>query len=202
MGKLTVLNNVTLDGVMQAPGRPDEDRRDGFSYGGWARPYQDAVIAEQMAQGMARDRARAGGLLLGRRTYQDFYRVWPSRAGNPYTEVLNSTQKYVASSTLAEPLPWQNSTLLSGDGVESVAALKKQVDGDLCILGSGELVRSLSRAGLLDAYTLSICPLTLGTGLKLFGDGDDTKFDLVSAQPTTTGVIIATYEPAETAPAM
>src|SRR5690348_18362905 len=118
MGKLTVLNHVTLDGVMQAPARPDEDRRDGFSYGGWARPYQDAVLAEQMAQGMARGRARAAGLLLGRRTYQDFYRVWPSQAGNPYTEALNSTQKYVASSTLAEPLPWQNSTLLTGDAAE------------------------------------------------------------------------------------
>jgi dihydrofolate reductase len=190
MAEVFAVENVTLDGVMQAPGGEEEDPRGDFPYGGWARPYMDKVAGEVMAEGMK----RTGAMLFGRRTYEHMYGFWPKQTdGNPFTEVLNRTQKYVVSRTLSEPLPWQNSTLLSGDGVESVAALKKQVDGDLCILGSGELVRSLSRAGLLDAYTLSICPLTLGTGLKLFGEGDDTKFDLVSAQPTTTGVIIATY---------
>jgi dihydrofolate reductase len=200
MGKLTVLNNVTLDGVMQAPGRPDEDRRDGFSYGGWARPYQDAVIAEQMAQGMARDRARAGGLLLGRRTYQDFYRVWPSQAGNPYTEVLNSTQKYVASSTLAEPLPWQNSTLLTGDAAEAVARLKQEPDLDLMIMGSGELIRSLLPHQLIDEFVLLIYPLVLGSGHRLFPAGTAAALRLTGSVTTTTGVVIATYQAAGPAP--
>jgi dihydrofolate reductase len=108
MGKLVVFNSVTLDGVMQAPARPDEDRRGGFEHGGWATTYFDPVLASFAGEGMARE----GGLLFGRRTYEDFYSVWPNRSDNPFTEVLNKRQKYVASTTLAEPLPWQNSKLL------------------------------------------------------------------------------------------
>jgi len=197
MGKLTVLNSVTLDGVMQAPARPDEDRRDGFGYGGWARPYQDAVLAERMAQGMASGQTRGGGLLLGRRTYEDFYRVWPSRGGNPYTEVLTSTQKYVASSTLAEPLPWQNSTLLTGDVPQAVARLKEQhPDKDLMILGSGALIHSLLPHHLIDEFVLLIYPLVLGSGRRLFPAGTSVALRLTDAVTTTTGVLIATYRPA------
>jgi len=106
--RVVVIENVTLDGVMQAPARADEDPRDGFAHGGWAIPYGDAVMREKMAERMG----RGGALLLGRRTYEDFFSVWPNRTDNPYTEVLNRTEKYVASTTLTEPLPWENSTLL------------------------------------------------------------------------------------------
>jgi dihydrofolate reductase len=201
MGKLVVLNNVTLDGVMQAPARPDEDRRDGFGYGGWARPYQDAVMAERMAQGMARDRARGGGLLLGRRTYEDFYRVWPGRTDNPYTGVLNNTQKYVVSSTLAEPLPWQNSIRLTGDAAQAVARVKQQQpDRDLMILGSGALIRSLLPHHLIDEFVLLIHPLVLGSGQRLFPPGMAVALRLTDSVTTTTGVVIATYQPAGPVP--
>ena len=118
MANLTVINHVTLDGVMQAPGRYDEDRRDGFEHGGWAVPYGDAVMAEFMGKGMT----GGGALLFGRRTYEDFAAVWPKQEGNPISTLLNERQKYVASTTLQEPLPWVNSTLLQGDVAEAVAA--------------------------------------------------------------------------------
>ena len=122
MSRGVVVNHVTLDGVMQAPARPDEDRRGGFTRGGWALPYSDEVMAQRLGRNMS----QGGSLLLGRRTYEDFYSVWPSRTDNPYTEVLNNTQKYVTSTTLAEPLPWQNSTLLTGDAAQAVAGLRQQ----------------------------------------------------------------------------
>ena len=192
MGKVVVVENITLDGVMQAPGGADEDMRGGFPYGGWAHPYADQVMAETMGKGMTGD----GGMLFGRRTYEQFYGFWSTQTdGNPYTEVLNRKPKYVASRTLAEPLPWQNSSLLEGNATDAVAALKRDLEGDLVLLGSGELVRSLARAGLVDVYTLSIHPLTLGTGERLFAEGEDGHgtLELIEAVPTTTGVIIATY---------
>jgi dihydrofolate reductase len=113
MAKLILHNSVSLDGVMQSPARPDEDTRGGFQHGGWALPYADDVMAREMGNGMGQ--RQPGALLLGRRTYEDFYEVWPKRGdGNQYTEALNNTQKYVVSNTLAEPLPWQNSTLPRG----------------------------------------------------------------------------------------
>src|ERR1700680_3987769 len=144
MSKVVVFTNLTLDGVMQAPGRPDEDRRGGFEHGGWAPPYGDAVMGRVMAEGMARD----GALLLGRRTYEDFAAFWPKQKDNPFTAVLNDRHKYVASTTLEEPLPWINSTLLKGDAARAVARLKEQPGEDLAILGSGELVQSLMRHDL------------------------------------------------------
>jgi dihydrofolate reductase len=194
MGKIVVVENVTLDGVMQAPGGADEDARGGFRHGGWARPYADQVMADTLGRGMSED----GAMLFGRRTYEQFYGFWSTQTdGNLYTEILNRKHKYVASRTLAEPLPWQNSSLLDGDAADAVAALKREAEGDLVVLGSGELVRSLTRAGLVDAYTLSIHPLTLGTGARLFAEGEDAygTLELVEAVPTTTGVIIATYRP-------
>jgi dihydrofolate reductase len=121
MRRVVVTMNVTLDGAMQAPGRADEDVRGGFAHGGWALPYDDAIKAEAMGRGMA----QTGAMLFGRRTYEDFYRIWPHRTDNPFTGFLNSVQKYVASRTLTEPLPWQNSTLLQADAADAVAALKK-----------------------------------------------------------------------------
>jgi dihydrofolate reductase len=194
MGRVVVVENVTLDGVMQAPGGADEDPRGGFPHGGWARPYADHVMAEAMGTGMSAD----GAMLFGRRTYEQFHAFWSKQTdGNPYTEVLDRKRKYVASRHLAEPLPWGNSSLLDGDAVDAVGALRRDVEGDLVVLGSGELVRALAGAGLVDVYTLSIHPLTLGTGTKLFAGGEDAygTLELVEAVPTTTGVLIATYRP-------
>jgi dihydrofolate reductase len=194
MSKVVVTNSLTLDGVMQAPGRPDEDLRGGFAHGGWALPYNDAVMGKMMAEGMA----QGGALLFGRRTYEDFYAVWPNRTDNPFTAVLNTTQKYVASTTLEEPLPWSNSTLLKGDAAEAVARLKEQPGKDLVVLGSGELVQSLMRRNLIDEYVLLIHPLVLGSGRHLFTDGGAfAALRLVDTKTTTTGVVIATYQPAE-----
>jgi dihydrofolate reductase len=194
MSSVTVYTHLTLDGVMQAPARPDEDTRGGFEHGGWEPPYADQVMASAAAAGMA----KGGALLFGRRTYEDLYAVWPKRKdGNPFTKVLDETQKYVASRTLTEPLPWQNSTLLQGDVMAAVARLKAELDRDLVVLGSGQLVQALMRHTLVDEYTLLIHPLVLGSGLRLFVDGGAlARLRLVSSQPTTTGVIIATYQPA------
>jgi dihydrofolate reductase len=191
--RIVVVESVTLDGVMQAPGRPDEDTRDGFEHGGWAVPYNDEVMGRAMGVRMARD----GALLLGRRTYEDFAAYWPRQADNPFTEVLNRTRKYVASTTLTEPLPWENSLLLEGDAADAVAELKARPgDEDLAVLGSGALVRSLMRRGLVDEYLLLIHPLVLGSGRRLFPDGVAAPLRLVDSLTTTTGVIIATYHPA------
>jgi dihydrofolate reductase len=193
MRTITVFTSVTLDGVMQAPGRPDEDPRGGFGRGGWAAPYSDEVMGRVAAEGMA----GPGSLLLGRRTYEDFHGFWPNQTDNPFTEVLDKTRKYVASTTLAEPLPWRNSTLLKGDAAEAVARLRDDPGEDLTVLGSGELVRSLRRRDLVDRYVLLIHPLVLGSGRRLFPDGGpEATLRLVDSVPTTTGVIIATYEPA------
>jgi dihydrofolate reductase len=193
MRRVVVTANVTLDGVMQAPGRADEDVRGGFAYGGWALPYDDAVKAEAMGRGMA----QAGAMLLGRRTYEDFCRVWPHRTdGNPFTTFLNSVQKFVASRTLTEPLPWQNSTLLPGDAADAVASLKEQDGPDLAVIGSGELAQSLARRGLVDEYVLLIHPLVVGSGRRLFGETTPAaQLRLAGSVTTGTGVIIATYQP-------
>ena len=194
MARIIVNNNVTLDGVMQAPARPDEDERGGFTHGGWAIPYTDAVMMEQAAKGGA----TSGALLLGRRTYEDFFAVWPKRTDNPFTAVLTNTQKYVASTTLKEPLPWANSTLLAGDAADAVAELRRQPGKDIVILGSGDLIQSLARRNLIDEYRLLIHPLILGSGRRLFPDGAaPATLRLISTITTTTGVVIATYQPAE-----
>jgi dihydrofolate reductase len=193
MREITVFNSVTLDGVMQAPGRPDEDPRGGFAHGGWAAPYSDEVMGRVAAEGMAGPRA----LLLGRRTYEDFHGFWPHQTDNPFTEVLDNTRKYVASTTLREPLGWRNSTLLEGDAAEAVARLKEQAGEDLTVLGSGELVQALRRRDLVDRYVLLVHPLVLGSGRRLFPDGGPAAtLRLVDSVTTTTGVIIATYQPA------
>jgi dihydrofolate reductase len=147
-------------------------------------------MAEAAAEGMAKESA----LLFGRRTYEDFYAVWPGRTDNPFTEVLDKSEKYVASRTLEEPLPWSNSTLLEGDAETTVAALKAQPGADLVVLGSGELVRSLMGSGLVDELVLSIHPLVLGSGRRLFpDDGPRIALRLVDTRTTTTGVVMATY---------
>jgi dihydrofolate reductase len=192
MAKLVVTNHVTLDGVMQSPGGRDEDTRGGFDRGGWAPPYADEVMGRFMGEGMA----KGGALLWGRRTYEKMFAFWPKQTDdNPFTPLLNERQKYVASSTLTD-LEWQNATLLNGDVPAQVAELKQQPGGDIVILGSGELVRSLMPHGLVDQFVLTIHPLVLGTGIRLFpNDGPYAQLRLVHSEPTTTGVLIAVYEP-------
>jgi dihydrofolate reductase len=194
MGEIIVVENVSLDGVMQAPGGIDEDPRGDFRFGGWARPYADHVSAAAMGKGMGAD----GALLFGRRTYTDFHGFWAKQDdGNPYTEVLNSKTKYVVSRTLTAPLPWVRSTLLTGAVTDAVAQVKRDVAGDIVVLGSGMLVRALAAAGLVEEYLLSIHPLTLGAGTKLFGEGPAAyrEMTLLDTVTTTTGVIIARYRP-------
>jgi dihydrofolate reductase len=184
--------SMSLDGVIQAPGRPDEDIREGFDRGGWAVPYNDDVMAKKMGEGMA----SSGTMLFGRRTYEDFFGFWPQQTDNPFTPYLNQATKYVVSSTLTEPLPWENSILLSGDPTASVAKLKAESGPNLGIVGSGELVRSLLAAGLIDRYVLLIHPLVLGQGRRLFDDrGPGADLELVDSVTTSKGVIIGTYEP-------
>jgi dihydrofolate reductase len=193
MRRIIVTSSLTLDGVMQAPGRSDEDIRGGFARGGWALPFYDSVMADAMGKGMA----KTGALLLGRRTYEDFADFWPNQKDNPFTEVLDNSQKYVASTTLSEPLQWKNSTLLRGDAADAVADLKKQPGPDLAVLGSGELIQSLRRRDLVDEYVLLVHPLVLGSGRRLFPDGSPpAEFRLVDSVTTTTGVMIGTYRSA------
>jgi dihydrofolate reductase len=190
MSKVIVFTNLTLDGVMQAPGRPDEDRRGGFEYGGWAAPYAAMTQAGDSI-------GTIGALLLGRRTYEDFYAVWPKQKESPFSAMLDNMQKYVASTTLSEPLPWINSTLLSGDATQTVARLKQESGTDLVIMGSRELVQSLMRHQLIDEYVLLIHPLILGSGSRLFPEEHPfTALRLVDVKTTPTGVVVATYRPA------
>jgi dihydrofolate reductase len=191
MSKVIVFTNLTLDGVMQAPGRPDEDRRGGFQYGGWATPY---AAMTQAGEGIG----DIGALLLGRRTYGDFYAFWPKQTDSPFSSMLDNMQKYVASRTLSEPLAWRNSTLLKGDAAEAVASLRQKLDKDIMIMGSGELIQSLMRHNLIDRYVLMIHPLVLGSGRRLFPDsGALAALQLVDARATNNGVVITIYQPAE-----
>lgn len=190
MRNVIVFTNLTLDGVMQAPGRPDEDSRDGFEYGGWATPYQAMMEAG--------DGNMASDLLFGRRTYEDFYSFWPKQTNNPFTDILNNARKYVASTTLAQPLAWENSILLKGDIAAEVARIKQEPGLDILVMGSGDLSQTLIAHNLVDTYVLLIHPLVLGTGRHLFPDGGVFKtLQLVDSKTTTKGVIIATYVPAE-----
>jgi dihydrofolate reductase len=190
VGKVVAFESVTLDGVMQAPGRPDEDTRGGFRHGGWGAPYADPAMGKVAAQSME----TTGALLLGRRTYQDFYGFWPHQTDNPFTEVLNNARKYVASRTLEEPLEWNNSVLLKGDVAEAVARLRKELEKDVVVLGSGDLVQTLVRHGLVDRFMLLIHPLILGEGRRLLPEGLPRRaLRLEDTTTTTTGVVVATY---------
>ena len=189
MSKIVVINNITLDGIMQAPGRADEDTRDGFEHGGWAVPYNDQVSGQFMGRHMVGTRA----ILLGRRTYTDFAGFWPKQGDNPFTNVLTAMPKYVASSTLDPEQDWANTIVLRGDAVPAISDLRSEEGGDIVIMGSGDLVRSLARSNLIDEYLLLIHPLALGSGRRLFAE--EARLSLVESVSTTTGVVIATYRP-------
>jgi dihydrofolate reductase len=197
MGRIVVMNHVTLDGVMQGPGRPDEDTRGGFAQGGWAQRATEPGDAAGRAMG---ERMAAGGgltgWLFGRWTYDQLLTHWNSQPDSPFTPALNNTPKYVVSTSLAEPLPWPNSTLLRGDIPDAVGTLKAESTGVLAIMGSGQLIGSLMTVDLVDEYLLMIHPLVLGTGKRLFPDGVEVPLCLIDSVATPTGVVIATYEPA------
>ncbi len=193
MGRIVVMNHVTVDGVMQGPGRADEDTRGGFTQGG-----RSATAGDAAGQAMGERMAAGGGLagwLFGRRTYEGLLAYWNAQGG-PFKDALNNSPKYVASTTLEEPLPWPNSTLLHGDTVDALRALKAQSGGVLAIMGSGVLIGSLMAADLIDEYLLMIHPLVLGTGRRLFPAGVSASLRLTDSLTTATGVVIATYEPA------
>jgi dihydrofolate reductase len=192
MSKVVVINGVTLDGVMQSPGRPEEDSRDDFSYGGWGQRYTD----DQALAAVYARVERGGGLklLLGRRSYEEMLSYWNARGG-PFKDGLNNAPKYVASRTLSEPLLWPNSTLLKGDVAKAVAHLKQELSGDLTVMGSGDLIQTLMRHNLIDEYMLSITPVVFGTGRRLFAEGSPpASFRLTDSTTTSTGGIIATYQ--------
>ena len=190
MATVTVFENVSLDGVLQGPGRADEDTRGGFAHGGWASGYTDEVSMRFAGESMS----DTGAMLFGRRTYEDLLRFWTTTPEpNPFTEVLVHSPKFVVTRSADVELGYPNSVLLAGEATETVAALKEQEELDLTVLGSGELVRALHAARLIDAYVLQIHPVVLGSGTRLFGEADRLNLALERSIPTTTGVLIAQY---------
>jgi dihydrofolate reductase len=195
MGKVIVMNWVTLDGVMQGPARPDEDTRDGFAHGGWGTPYGDEGMVTQMGERLAKLTGGEHAWLFGRWSYESLLASWNARGG-PFKDALNHAHKYVGSSNPATRLEWPNSTLLHGDVPAGVADLKKSSDASLVIMGSGVLIGSLMAADLIDAYLLMIAPLVLGAGRRLFAGGASATLRLIESSTTSKGVLLATYEPA------
>ena len=192
--KLTINENVSLDGVMQGLGGPDEDRRGGFERGGWAMSFNDNEAMSFLNEVYA----RADAFLFGRRTYEIFagsWGTWDDPGDSPIWTALNTKPKYVASNTLSEP-PWADTTVLSGDLAAAVGALKAKPGGELQVHGSGNLVRWLLDNQLVDEITLLVCPVVLGQGTRLFPDtGPDIAFDLVESRSTPKGITIQVYRP-------
>ena len=193
MRKLIVSEWMTLDGVVQSPTTPTEDPDDGFTRGGWVAPQSgDDAFMRWVVERVA----SAGAYLLGRRTYEIFARHWPtaSPAEQVLAEPLNARPKYVVSHTLAEPLAWRNSTRLEGDVAESVAALKQQPGGDILVVGSSVLVRTLLAHDLVDELYLLLAPVIVGGGKRIFGDdGAIHRFQLVRSERTGAGAILASW---------
>jgi dihydrofolate reductase len=199
MPRIVVSQFLTLDGAMQAPGDPNEDRRADFDQGGWQPGYFDEVFGDFVMEGFA----ATGGLLLGRVTYESFARHMPNQpADDRVAGPMNEWPKYVVSTSLAEPLDWRNSTLLKGDVPSEVAKLKKGSGKDIQVMGSGELVQTLIRHDLIDEYRLMIHPLVLGTGKRLFREQTPpTRFRLLEAKASGKGVVLLEYGPANEAAA-
>ncbi|GAB2775390.1 dihydrofolate reductase family protein [Amycolatopsis magusensis] len=189
MGKLVVTAFTSLDGVMQGPGGPDEDRDGGFSHGGWVVPSMDERVIELMT-GVSR---RAGALLLGRRTYESFASTWPlAEADDPIGSKLNSMPKYVASRTLTS-VGWQNSTLLDGDLDKAVRELKETEPGEIQVHGSAGLTQDLLRHDLVDEFHVLVFPVLLGVGKRLFGEGTIPAGLRLVGSTTMGGVVIVHY---------
>jgi dihydrofolate reductase len=192
MRMLRVIEFLSLDGVMQAPGSPEEDTEGGFRHGGWQRPYFDEVLGASAAEGMA----ATDSYLLGRKTYEKMAAYWPTAPDDdPYAQHLNSTPKYVASRTL-QSVEWENSSLIEGDAAEEVAKLKDQPGKNIAVLGSGDLVQTLIEHELVDEYFLAVFPIVLGSGKRLFREADEARrLSLVDSKVTGTGGVMLTYRP-------
>jgi len=194
--QLSVIEFVTLDGVMQGLGSPDEDRDGGFEHGGWAAPYGDQIQQAAALEGMQTTTA----YLFGRRTYEKMLDFWPQQPdANPMAAHLNATPKYVATRTVKEAqLTWANAEVLSGDLEAGVRALKAEGEGTIAVLGSGVLVQELAALDLVDGYRLFLHPLLLGTGKRLFRQLEPPQpprpLRLLSAEPTSTGVVMLSYQ--------
>jgi dihydrofolate reductase len=190
MRKLIVLEFITLDGVMQAPGGTEEDTSGGFKYGGWTVPYFDDFAGQVMGEQMSLERA---DLLLGRKTYDIFAGYWPQHAAD--WPGVNDVTKYLVSHDGSFKLPWENSVLITGDVVEQVKKIKSEGDRDLQVWGSGNLVQTLLNNDLVDELKLKIFPITLGVGKKLFAEGTmPAAFQLTESKVSPSGVIFANYE--------
>jgi dihydrofolate reductase len=192
MRKVVVDEWMSLDGVVQAPGAPEEDTTGGFQHGGWHLRYFDEMSQKWVVEYLT----EAGGFLLGRRTYESFAGYWPnaSEEEQSVAQPLNTKPKYVASTTLSEPLGWENSSVLQGDVADAVGKLKQEDGEDLHVIGSTQLVRTLIEHDLVDEFRLMIDPVVLGGGKRLFlDDGALRSLRLVDSQVTTTGAILATY---------
>jgi dihydrofolate reductase len=196
MRKVIVNEFMSLDGVAQAPGGADEDTSGGFAHGGWHMRYMEDEVAQKWVLGSI---VEAAGFVLGRRTYEIFAAYWPNAPEEEQViaERLNGKPKYVASTTLTEPLDWRNSTLIEGDLAAAVAALKQESGGDLHVIGSTELVRTLIEHDLVDEFRLMIDPVMLGGGKRIFrDDGSLRPLRLIDGQVTSTGAFLGTYAPA------
>jgi len=192
MRKLVVVEFLSLDGVYQAPGHPEEDPEGGFKHGGWQMQYGDETLGEAAMRGMAESDAQ----LFGRKTYQIMAAYWPNApADDPFAKHLNNVQKYVVSKTL-DTADWQPTTVLKGNLAEEITALKDQPGKNITVLGSGKLLHSLLANGLVDELMLAIYPIVLGSGKRLFPDSDEVrKLRLLDSKPTSTGGLLATYAP-------
>lgn len=194
--QITIIDFMSLDGVVQAPGGAEEDTDGGFAHGGWSMPYFDPEV---MGSAIDEVMQRTDALLFGRRTWQGMAAAWPDRAGDPFADRMNAITKYVASRTLGEDdMTWSGSKLLpADDAIGAVRALRERDGGDLQVWGSSTLATQLVEAGLVDEYVLMIEPVLLGGGKRIFpDDGQARPLELVSAVPTGTGVLICTYRPA------
>lgn len=194
--RIVISEFISLDGVVQAPGGPDEDRDGGFQHGGWSMPYFDPEVMGSTIDEMAK---RTDALLFGRRTWQVMAGAWPERAGDPFADWMNSVEKHVVSDTLSEAdLTWAPTSLIRGaDLVAAVNRLRDRPGGDVNVMGSSRLARSLLEADLVDELNLMIEPIALGGGKSIFpSDGAARRFELVSAVITGTGVQVCRYRPA------
>jgi dihydrofolate reductase len=194
MRKLVVSTFMSLDGVMQAPGGPEEDPSDGFTHGGWSVNYWDDTMGQAMDEAFG----QPFELLLGRKTYEIFAAHWPQITDDPAADKLNSVPKHVASTTL-DRVEWNNSTLINGNVAEQVATLKDQPGPEIQVHGSWDLIQTLLKHDLVDEFRLWIFPVLIGSGKRLFGEGTiPSGLRLVDTKTSSTGVVIATYERAGT----
>ncbi|TSJ41009.1 dihydrofolate reductase [Mucilaginibacter corticis] len=190
--RIIAIEHLTLDGVFQGPATADEDTRNDFQYGGWSAAGDDPKMREAIGKYMG----KGWSLLAGTRTYEDLYHAWPQRRPHdPMTRALTKPEKFVVSRKVNYPLPWEHSTLLTGEAAQTVASLKEEHDRNLLIFGSGEIVRSLMQANLLDELLLIIHPVILGAGMRLFDKGSPlARLKLNSLSKTENGVMIAAYQ--------